>query len=80
MDTSEDSRQRQLRAVRAMTPGQRLRAADEMSAEVRALAEAGIRHRRPNASPDEVAEELADLLLGRDLATVARRSRLAARR
>ena len=61
-----------------MTPSERLRAADAMSVEVRTLAEAGIRHRRPDASADEVADALADLLLGRDIAEAVRRAGLVA--
>ena len=41
-------------AFRAMTPTERLTIADQLSSDVRALAKAGIRRRRPNATPDEV--------------------------
>lgn len=64
-DTSNEAYRRQIDALRAIAPADRLRIADAMSSEVRALAEAGIRRRHPEASPAEVAERLADLLLGR---------------
>jgi hypothetical protein len=75
LDTSRAARQRQREAIRSMAPAERLRLADSMSTEVRALAEAGIRRRRPGASADEVADELAALMLGRELASDARRAR-----
>jgi len=56
-----------------MPPADRLRLADEMSSDVRAIAEAGIRARRPGASPAEIADELAIRLLGRDVANDRRR-------
>ena len=45
MDTSADMHRKQLEALQSMTPAQRLRLADEMSSDVRALAEAGKRER-----------------------------------
>ena len=45
VDTSLETRERQLAAYRAMTPETRLRLAAEMSADVRSLNEAGIRAR-----------------------------------
>lgn len=45
VDASLDARRRQVAAYRAMTPEKRLRLAEEMSAEVRSLAEAGSRAR-----------------------------------
>ena len=49
-------------AYRSMTPAERLRLAAEMSADIRALAEAGIRRRHPDWSADESAAELARIL------------------
>ena len=46
IDTSADMHRRQLGVLKAMTPAQRLRMADEMSTDVRALAESGKRSRR----------------------------------
>ena len=60
-------------AFRAMTPTERLTIADQLSSDVRALAKAGIRSRRPNATPDEVDAAFAELLLGPEFAVVARR-------
>ena len=45
VDTSLEVRERQLAAYRAMAPEMRLRLAAEMSADIRSLAEAGIRAR-----------------------------------
>ena len=59
-------------AFRAMTPVERLTIADQLSSDVRALAKAGIRNRRPNATPDEVDAALAELLLGPEFAVVRR--------
>jgi hypothetical protein len=52
VDTSLAARQRQIAAYRAMTPERRLRLAEEMSADVRALAEAGGRARATSARDD----------------------------
>lgn len=49
-----------------MTPEQRLAVAAEMSDEIRAVAESGIRHRHPGWSDDEVREALVVILLGRE--------------
>lgn len=62
LDTSIDAYRRHLDAYRSMRPGERLRLAAEMSAEVRALAESGIRRRHPDWSPDARAAELARIL------------------
>jgi hypothetical protein len=60
-----------------MPPEERLRMAVEMSEEVRALAEAGIRARHPALSDREVQDALEELLLGSELAAAARRRKLA---
>lgn len=52
VDTSLAARRRQIAAYRAMTPEKRLRLAEEMSAEVRALAVAGGRARATSARED----------------------------
>jgi hypothetical protein len=72
LDTSEEAYRRQMDAFRAMWPAERLRIADAMSTEVRTLAEAGIRKRRPGASSEEVSDELARLMLGPELAARSR--------
>ena len=48
-----------------MTPGQRLALAAEMSDEIRAVTESGIRHRHPEYSEDEIRAALVAILLGR---------------
>lgn len=62
LDTSIDAYRRQLDAYRSMGPAERLRLAAEMSAEVRAIAESGIRRRHPDWSPEARAAELARIL------------------
>lgn len=52
-----------------MTPEQRLAVAAEMSDEIRAVAEAGIRQRHPEYSDGEVRAALVAILLGREEAT-----------
>ncbi len=42
LDTSSDTRARQIALYRAMTPDDRIRLADEMSTDVRELARSGI--------------------------------------
>ena len=75
LDTSVDADRRLAEAIRALTPTERLRLADVMSVEVRALAEAGIRRRMPHITPTEVAIELGEIILGHDLAAAARAAR-----
>jgi hypothetical protein len=73
IDTSAKARERQLDGYRAMTPQDRLRLADRMSAEVRSLARAGIRARRSGKpSEEEVEAELARILLGPEVAAGVR--------
>jgi hypothetical protein len=74
IDTSVEANERYLDAFRSMTSQERLQLADAMSAEVRSLAESGIRQRHPEYSPEERAAALAEILLGRELAAVARRA------
>lgn len=76
-DTSSAAFERQLEAFRAMTPGERVAIAAAMSDEIRALAEAGIRDRHPGYTDAQVANSLAEILLGPELAAKVDRSRLA---
>ncbi len=63
IDTSAEARRRQLDGYRAMTPEQRLRLADEMSADALALARAGIRARAGGLlGEEEVDAELVRIL------------------
>lgn len=75
-DTSEGAFERQLEAHRAMTPAQRLAVGAAMSDEIRILAEAGIRDRHPTYTESQVADALAQILLGPELAEKIGRSRL----
>jgi len=74
-DTSAGAHARYLEALRRATPEERLATAAAMSAEIRTLAEAGVRSRHPEYGPDEVRAAVADILLGPDLAAAARRGR-----
>jgi len=79
IDTSADAHERHVAAFRSMTPQDRLRVAASMSAEVRALAAAGVRHRHPEYTPEQVDAAVAEILLGRDLAAAVRPRRSASR-
>lgn len=74
-DTSADAYRRQIIALRSMSPADRLRLADVMSTEVRSLAESGIRNRHPDWTPEELAGELARILIGSEAARATRRGR-----
>ena len=69
-DTSPEARKRQRDAFGRLTPEERLRAAAEMSEEVRDLAVAGIRRHRPGLLEQEVQAALVRLLLGEDTGPV----------
>ena len=76
-DTSEPAFEEQLAAFRAMTPGERSAMGATMSDEVRRIAQAGIRDRHPTYTDAQVADALAEILLGPDLARKVDQSRLA---
>jgi hypothetical protein len=76
-DTSAAAFERQLEAYRAMSPGERVAIVAAMSDEIRVLAEAGIRERHPAYTDAQVANSLAEILLGPDRAAKVDRSRLA---
>ena len=63
-----------------MTPQQRLAVAAEMSDEIRAVAEAGIRQRHPDYSDADIRAALVAILLGRGEATRGPSRRVAAAR
>jgi hypothetical protein len=71
LDTPLPALQRQRDTFRRMTPQQRVAVAVEMSDEIRAVTEAGIRHRHPAYTDDDVRAALAAIVLGR-LADAAR--------
>jgi 16S rRNA C1402 (ribose-2'-O) methylase RsmI len=80
LDTSTTALERQREAFRRMTPEQRLAVAAEMSDEIRAIAESGIRRRHPDYSDDEIRKELVVILLGREDAARGRARRTSAAR
>jgi len=67
-DTSAAASARYHELLRALPPERRLEAAISLSRGVRALAEAGIRERCPDASDEEVRVRLTVRLYGRDAA------------
>jgi hypothetical protein len=78
LDTSTTAHERQRETFRRMTPERRLAVAAEMSDEIRAVTESGIRHRHPDYSEDEIRAALVVILLGRDEATRGRAGRTVA--
>jgi len=62
-DTSLEAADRQLAELRKMSPSQRLEIAAAMTADVRRLAESGIRSRHPEFSPEQVKSEMDAILL-----------------
>jgi Rv0078B-related antitoxin len=75
VDTSPEAWRAHLDALRRMTGPERVAKAFEMSEAARALSEAGIRHRHPHWSDEQVQDALMELLLGAELARTVRRSR-----
>ena len=75
-DTSAAARRIQIEALRRLDGPTRLQMALRMSDDSREITLAGIRHRHPDWTDDDVHRELLRLLLGRELAaTVAHRRR-----
>ena len=76
-DTSAAARRVQIQTLRRLDGPTRLRMALHMSDDSRDVALAGIRHRHPDWTDEDVHRELLRVLLGRDLAaTVAHRRAL----
>ena len=75
-DTSSEARRVQLDALRRLDGPHRLEMACLMSDEAREISEAGIRHRHPEWTSDQVHRELLELLLGPNLAHEVLRARL----
>lgn len=67
-DTDDATYQAQLAALRALGMEGRLQRGIELSENVRALTEAGIRRRQPELSEAQVRHELLRILYGQDLA------------
>lgn len=74
-DTTASAQRQQLDVLRRVGGPRRLLMALQMSDEVRAVAEAGIRHRHPGWSDRQIHEALVDMLAGAE--PVPARSRLA---
>ena len=68
-DTSAEAHERYLERLRRLSPEERLATAATLSAEVRVLAEAGVRSRHPEYGPDQVRAAVTEILLGSDSAT-----------
>ncbi len=67
-DTTSDAAAIQIALMRAAPAAQKLAAAGEMTVAVTLLARAGLRHRHPGASEEQISLMLARLLLGAGLA------------
>lgn len=67
-DTAPEMEVRYQERLGQLTGAERLEVAVQLSAGVRAMAEAGLRHRHPEASEEELRCRLVVLLYGRDLA------------
>lgn len=67
-DTSPSAEAKQLEIFRKMPPWRKMQLIDEAIKTSYALAQAGLRHRHPDADEDEIRRRLFDLLLGRELA------------
>jgi hypothetical protein len=68
-DTSAAARRVQVEALRRLDGSTRLEMALRMSDDSRAVTLAGIHHRHPDWTDDQVHRELLRLLLGRSMAT-----------
>jgi hypothetical protein len=67
LDTSLEAQAVQDAIYRAMGPYRRLETAFSLTASTRALAAAGVRHRHPHYSDEQVDMAVARLVLGDDL-------------
>ncbi|MGH2429094.1 MAG: hypothetical protein ACRDGV_09495 [Candidatus Limnocylindria bacterium] len=68
-DTTPEAHQVQMDILRRLGAAARIEMACRMSDEARAVSEAGIRHRHPDWSDEQVHRALLELLLGPELAT-----------
>jgi len=67
-DTSAEARRIQLDVLRRLGGPARLEMACRMSDDARAISEAGVRHRHPDWTDEQVHRSILELLLGSDLA------------
>jgi hypothetical protein len=75
MDTTAEAWAVQRTILRRMTGAERAAMAVEMSETARLLTEAGIRHRHPEWSDQQIRDALLSHLLGSNLAEKVRRAR-----
>ncbi len=75
-DTTREARKVHLDILRRMSGPERVAMAVEMSETARAVTRAGIRHRHPDWTDEQVHDALLVVLLGRDLADRVCRARL----
>jgi len=68
-DTSPEAEQVLISLLRQAPAWRKLEMVGQMNQTVRTLALSGLRHRYPQATPEELRRRLADLLLGAELAT-----------
>src|SRR5688500_11616116 len=76
VDTSPDAWHAHLEVLRRLTGPERVARALDLREAARATSEAGIRHRHPDWSEEQVQDALLELLIGAPLARAVRRSRL----
>jgi hypothetical protein len=76
-DTTPDAWERHIASIRRLTGPERVAMAWSMSEAARELSAAGIRHRHPDWTSEQVADALLEHLHGAQLAASVRRSRLA---
>ena len=67
-DTTDEAREAQFAAYRAMTPSQRVEIALQLSDDVRSLSRSGIRWRHPELDERGVHHEFLRILYGSELA------------
>ncbi len=67
-DTTDEAREVQLAAYRAMTPAQRVVVAFQLSNDMRQVTVEGIRRRHPGLDSDGVHHELLQILHGPEVA------------
>lgn len=68
-DTAPAMEKRYNERIGQLSGAERLEVAAQLSSGVRAMAEAGLRHRHPGASEEELRCRLVVLLYGRDIAS-----------
>ena len=77
LDTAPDASRRQIEIFRRMSGSERVEMAWRMSEAARELTVAGIRHRHPDWTDEQVHDAFLEQLHGRPVAGEIRRSRFA---